>query len=87
MVEMHGHKHIHLGRAIITNRYKYVFNDTFKDELYDLSKDPYELNNLINEEKYIPILKDLKTRLNQWQIQTGDCFEKKSEIRKFILSK
>lgn len=87
MVETHGHKHIHLGRAIITKRYKYIFNDRFKDEFYDLSKDPYELTNLINDEDYSTILKDLKTRLKQRRIKTNDPFEKKRDIRKYILKK
>jgi len=87
MVETHGHKHIHLGRAIITERYKYIFNDKFNDELYDLSKDPYELNNLINQDKFRNVLKDLKSRLDKWRTNTNDPFKKKREIRKFILRK
>ncbi|MBD3216350.1 MAG: sulfatase-like hydrolase/transferase [Candidatus Lokiarchaeota archaeon] len=87
MVETHGHKHIHLGRAIITKRFKYVFNDKFKNELYDLSADPYELKNLIDDDKYYEILADLKSRLKIWRARTNDPFTKKREIRKFFLRK
>ncbi|MBD3341940.1 MAG: sulfatase-like hydrolase/transferase [Candidatus Lokiarchaeota archaeon] len=83
--QTHGHFHIHLGRAVVTERYKYVYNERDLDELYDLTKDPYELNNLIDDESSIPIIKDMKSRLAAWRQKTGDNF-KKRVIRKIISS-
>ncbi|TFF85494.1 MAG: DUF4976 domain-containing protein [Promethearchaeota archaeon] len=77
MVETHGHFHIHLGRAIIERRYKYIWNDRYLDELYDLKHDPYELNNLINNSDYEIILKKLKNRLKYWREKTNDKMTRK----------
>jgi arylsulfatase A-like enzyme len=84
MVETHGHKHIHLGRALITERYKYVYNERYLDELYDLREDPYELNNLIENIDYKDKLIDLKKRLTLWRKKTNDNMTKR-KVRKYIL--
>jgi arylsulfatase A-like enzyme len=72
MIETHGLFHRHVGRMIVTNRYKYIWNDGDMDELYDLKDDPFELNNLISKDKYSEILEDLKRRLNVWRQKTND---------------
>jgi arylsulfatase A-like enzyme len=77
MVEMHGHIHLHLGRAIIYNHYKYIWNYRDLDELYDLKEDPYEMNNLINDKKYSEILQNMKHLLTKWRKHTNDNMEKK----------
>lgn len=41
-------------------------------ELYDLKKDPNQLNNIYNDPKYAPVIAKLKTQLKQLQIQYGD---------------
>lgn len=61
------------GRALRTRRWKYHVSagridtpaaDTYVEtELYDLESDPYELDNLINNEKHRPIAEDLRDRL------------------------
>jgi len=71
-VETHGHFTTIVGRALITERYKYIYNEGYMDELYDLKEDPYELNNLIDREDYNDILKDMKTRLQSWRDITND---------------
>lgn len=81
MVETHGHVHLHLGRSIVTDRYKYTYNERYMDELYDLQKDPYEIDNLIDDKDYSEILKDMKKRLEYWREKTGDNMTKRM-IRK-----
>lgn len=81
MCETNGHFSIHIGRMLITERYKYIFNDKDMDELYDLKQDPYEMNNLINDEGYVEVLIDLKRRLEKWRLKTNDTLTRKM-IRK-----
>ncbi len=46
MCETHGHGHHHIGRLVVTDRYKYVANKGDMDELYDLSADRSERTNV-----------------------------------------
>jgi len=41
-------------------------------EFYDLEKDPYELNNLVNEPKYADKIDEFDSRLKQWMKKQGD---------------
>lgn len=41
-------------------------------ELYDLKKDPHELNNVAENYNYESILSKMKSVLRKWQIQTND---------------
>lgn len=41
-------------------------------ELYDLEKDPYEMENLMGSEAYAEILKELKIKLHKWMIVNQD---------------
>ncbi len=43
-----------------------------KDELYDLEKDPNEVNNVANNSQYAYVLTDLKNRLRKFQEETDD---------------
>lgn len=43
-----------------------------REELYDLTADPEELNNLNLNERYAGVLEDLRKRLRAWQEQTKD---------------
>jgi arylsulfatase A-like enzyme len=72
MSETHGHYIKHLGRLVVTDRYKYIWNDSDMDELYDLKEDPFELKNLINNNEYRDVLTDMRTRLANWRQKTGD---------------
>ncbi len=68
-----------LGRCIRTNRYLYSVyaphinggerastNEYFDDYLYDMESDPFQLNNIIDEESYSSIKEDLRARLIKW---------------------
>ena len=54
--------------AIRTNQYKYIYNHGVWDinELYDLQKDPYEMNNLIRDTSLRKTGQQLKKELFQW---------------------
>lgn len=58
--------------AIRTNRYKYIYNFGVWDvnELYDLQKDPYEMNNLIRDTSMTKTGMELKHQLFDWLEKT-----------------
>lgn len=72
MCETHGYGDEVVGRALITDRYKYVATSGQRHELYDLHGDPYELANLIDEPDSAAIRSDLRQRLADWRRRTGD---------------
>jgi choline-sulfatase len=41
-------------------------------QLFDLQHDPWELDDLSNEDRYQDIFRDLQTKLARWQQQVGD---------------
>lgn len=59
--------------GVRTDRYKYIYNWGVWDinELYDLQKDPYEMNNLIRNPQYFDIAKKLKKELWTWLEKTN----------------
>lgn len=75
--ETHGHLEEHFGRAVITQRYKYIYNYNQTDELYDLCTDPYEINNVVQLEAYAPILEKLQGYLEEWAADCGDQLPEK----------
>ena len=75
--ETHGHLEKHFGRAVITQRYKYIYNFGQKDELYDLCSDPYELNNLAQTETFAPVLKQIQKYLVEWAQSSRDTLPEK----------
>jgi len=54
-------------RAVRTKEYKYInyLEDRFKDELFNLKKDPHEQNNLIDDPQAAPKLRELKEELKR----------------------
>ena len=52
---------------------KYIFMKTKPyEEFYDLSNDPYELNNLINDDKYRRKINEFRSVLENWQEEIND---------------
>jgi arylsulfatase A-like enzyme len=72
--EFPGEHNVQRHYGIRTDRYKlihfYFDSDTW--ELYDLKKDPTEMNNLINNPKYKQIIEDLKIQLRALQDKYKD---------------
>lgn len=62
------------ARAVFDGRYKLVINLLTSDELYDLEKDPGELENLIDSKEYDEIRDRLHDRLLDWMNDTRDPF-------------
>ncbi|WP_200837503.1 sulfatase/phosphatase domain-containing protein [Ruania rhizosphaerae] len=50
-------------RAIRTTDWKYIWNATDVDELYDLRADPHELTNLSHEPAHAETMAELRRRL------------------------
>lgn len=73
MLQHHGHyDEIHFQRQLRFNQFKYTAHLRDSDELYDLSRDPYELNNLWDEPGMKPVLKEAQQRLIQWMVSHED---------------
>ena len=72
MCETHGHLEDHLGRLVLTDKYKYVGNRDDMDELYDLHNDPYEMNNLVNVSAHQDTLSEMKSELESLQERSHD---------------
>ncbi len=61
-------------RSYVNERYKLVLNLLHSDELYDLEKDPAEMNNLIDDFNSVQIRNQLHDRLLEWMYQKRDPF-------------
>lgn len=72
--------------GIRTQRYKLIrfYYDIEAWELYDLEKDPHELNNVYGDPAYARIVEELKAELNRLQREFGDSEEL---ARKFLPKK
>ncbi len=72
LCETYGHHYPHLGKVVIKGQWKYVYNENQMDELYDLDKDPYELDNRIGESMWAQKVKEMKEELLLLQKETHD---------------
>ncbi len=61
-------------RAIVSDRYKLAIHLLDTDEFYDLQTDPYEMNNLINDESFSAVRNQLHDQLLEWMNDTRDVF-------------
>jgi arylsulfatase A-like enzyme len=66
-----GFGKFHNGKALITDRYKYIWNEGDYDELYDLEEDPYETENLLFHKDSSDLQDQLRNRLFDWLERTG----------------
>jgi len=69
-----------------TMKYKLVFRTDELNELYDLEKDPRELNNLYGNPDYYEIQIKLVRRLLEWQINTSDVVPRDNDPGTFIMN-
>lgn len=64
------------GRAVITRDFKYIVYNKgeIREQLFDLSKDPGEMKNLVVDKAYAKKLKSMRSYLKHWCKQNGDTF-------------
>lgn len=63
---------LYTQRMLRTRRWKYIYNSTDVDELYDLQRDPYELTNRATDPTCTDVLADLRHRLVDELTAWGD---------------
>lgn len=54
-----------------------------KAELYDVAKDPHQLNNVVGDPEYSKIQKELAKALRQWRRETGDSVPERISVDQF----
>tara|TARA_R110001592_G_scaffold105385_3_gene296297 strand:- start:57708 stop:59069 length:1362 start_codon:yes stop_codon:yes gene_type:complete len=59
-------------RMIRSTEWKYIITDNNVELLFNLSEDPYELDNLIDNDLYEPIIEKLKGFYKVWRDKVGD---------------
>jgi arylsulfatase A-like enzyme len=63
---------LYSSRCIKIDGYKYVWNLSDTDEFYDLSSDPNELFNLINDKSHSGLISELRIKLYGELLKCGD---------------
>lgn len=53
-----------------------------EEELYNLQSDPFEINNIADDPKYLPVLEKMRSQLMNWQDESNDygMFEDSPEL-------
>ena len=62
-----------MWRSIVTHRWKLNLPSGDQCELFDLTTDPYEDNNLYDDPTQRDRVRDMAARLRVWQHLTGDA--------------
>ena len=71
-------------RSIRTEKYKYIWNLTDIDEFYDLSCDPYELDNRVNDSIYKDIISSLRKQMKKELARCKDPFVKSGWLNRTL---
>lgn len=66
---------LYCQRMLRGDRWKYVWNLTDVDELYDMKDDPAELRNLAADDAFAPVLAELRRELYERLREFGDGFD------------
>lgn len=61
-----------IRRAVITRRYKYIYDPADAPELYNLESDPLEMHNLAANGKYTKVIRELHEECESWAKEHGD---------------
>jgi arylsulfatase A-like enzyme len=76
---------LYTQRMIRTQRWKYIWNTTDIDELYDLEQDPHELENRIYDPNCKNLVTDLRCRLYHILLKEGDGLVQSEWMRHQLL--
>ncbi len=88
--EFPGEHHVKRHYGVRTDRYKLIhfYYDIDQWELYDLEKDPSEMNNVYNDPSYNKIVKNMHDRLDEIREKYGDSDElNKSHLERYLKGK
>ncbi|MGQ9632520.1 MAG: sulfatase-like hydrolase/transferase [bacterium] len=72
VAEFHGHRIPYGQRIIWWRNFKYILNFADIDELYDLQRDPAEMQNLIWDRSYSDVLAEMRKRMLDNMKKTND---------------
>lgn len=72
-------------RMIRTKQWKYIWNATDVDELYDLRADPHELENRIDDQALAEVIQGLRRQLYTELQSQGDCQVDNEWVRRQLL--
>lgn len=70
--QTNGNELYAIQRACFNKEFKMVYNGFDYDELYDLTQDPHELRNVVDDPEYKHIVRDMMKRIWQFSKKTGD---------------
>lgn len=70
--QSNGNELYGIQRGVFDKEYKLVYNGFDYDEFYDLKRDPQEMHNLIHEEKYQAIIKQMYQKLWSFAFENQD---------------
>ncbi|NLB40866.1 MAG: DUF4976 domain-containing protein, partial [Clostridiales bacterium] len=77
---------LYTQRMIRNNDWKYIWNTTDIDELYDLKNDPHELYNVIGQEQYQPFIQEFRRKLYEILLREGDGLVKSPWMKNQLLN-
>lgn len=85
LIEHHGHYGEWIfQRALYRDQYKYVAHLGYRDELYNLEKDPYEMDNLLVEDRVPEVRKQMQTALADEMKRFDDDVEDARKLREIL---
>ena len=70
--EYHNHFYVSRQRMVRDNKYQFTFNENERGELYDFTKDPYQLHNVCYDEAYASIKKEYIEKMSHYMKTTHD---------------
>ena len=88
--EFPGEHHVKRHYGVRTDRYKLIhfYYDIDEWELYDLEKDPSEMNKVYNDPSYKKIVENMHNRLDEMREKYGDSDElQKSHLERYLKGK
>lgn len=77
---------LYTQRMIRNRRWKYIWNTTDVDELYNLKNDPIELHNLIHKPEHTQVISDLRKKLYEILARDGDELARSPWMKNQLLS-